>query len=106
MFTLGLDYGTNSVRALVVRCADGAEFGSAVVNYPSGQQGVLLDPKDHTLARQHPGDYLFSLEKSVRAALAVAQKKRGFSPDKIIGIGVDTTGSSPIPDNFVRGETA
>ncbi|MEI6465268.1 MAG: ribulokinase, partial [Verrucomicrobiota bacterium] len=97
MFTLGIDFGTNSVRALVVRCADGAELGSAVVNYPSGHQGVLLDPKDHQLARQHPGDYLFGLEKSVRAAIAAAKKKRGFSAAKIIGIGVDTTGSSPIP---------
>jgi len=97
MFTLGLDYGTNSARALVVRCADGAEFGSAVVDYPSGHQGVLLDPRDHNLARQHPGDYLVGLEQSVKAALAAAKRKRGFSADKIIGIGVDTTGSSPIP---------
>jgi L-ribulokinase len=97
MFTLGLDYGTNSVRALVVRCANGEELGSAVVNYPSGNQGVLLDPKDHNLARQNPADYLFGLEKATRAALAAAKKKRGFSPDKIVGIGVDTTGSSPIP---------
>ena len=97
MFTLGIDFGTNSVRALVVRCADGAEFGSAVVNYPSGHQGVLLDSKDHNLARQHPGDYLYGLEKSVRGALAAAKKKKSFSPEKIVGIGVDTTGSSPIP---------
>ena len=61
------------MRALVVRCADGAELGACVVNYPSGKQGVLLDPKDHHLARQHPGDYLFGLEKSVKGALAVAK---------------------------------
>ena len=97
MFTLGIDYGTNSVRALVVRCADGAELGSCVVNYPSGQQGVLLDAKDHHLARQHPGDYIFGLERSVKGALAAAKKQRGFDPAKIIGLGVDTTGSSPIP---------
>ncbi len=97
MFTLGIDYGTNSVRALVVRCSDGAELGSCVVNYPSGRQGVLLDSKDHHLARQHPGDYLFGLEKSVRGALALAHKTRGFDVAKIIGLGVDTTGSSPIP---------
>ena len=97
MFILGIDYGTNSVRALVVRCADGAELGSCVVNYPSGQQGVLLDPKDHHLARQRPGDYLFGLEKSVRGALGVAKKTRGFDAAKVIGLGVDTTGSSPIP---------
>lgn len=97
MFTLGLDYGTNSVRALIVRVTDGREFGSAVVNYPSGEQGVLLDRRDHLLARQHPGDYVFGLERSVKLALAQAKKQRGFSADKIIGIGVDTTGSSPIP---------
>jgi len=96
-FTLGIDYGTNSVRALVVRCADGAELGSCVVPYPSGRQGVLLDPKDHHLARQHPGDYLVGLEKSVRGALAAAKKQRGFAAAKIVGIGVDTTGSSPLP---------
>ena len=96
-FTLGIDYGTNSVRALVVRCADGAELGACVVDYPSGKQGILLDPKDHHLARQHPGDYLFGLEKSVKGALAAAKKQRGFDAAKIVGLGVDTTGSSPIP---------
>ncbi|MCF7761639.1 MAG: ribulokinase [Cephaloticoccus sp.] len=96
-FTLGIDYGTNSVRALVVRCTDGKEFGSAVVNYPTGHQGILLDPRDHNLARQNPADYLFGLEKSVRAALVQARKQKGFDANKIIGLGVDTTGSSPIP---------
>ena len=66
MFTLGVDFGTNSVRALVVRCSDGAEYGSRVVDYPSGAQGVLLDPKDGLLARQHPRDYLFGLEESIK----------------------------------------
>ncbi len=96
-YTLGIDYGTNSVRALVVRCADGAELGTCVVNYPSGSQGVLLDARDHHLARQHPGDYLVGLEKSVRGALAAAKKHRGFDAARIVGLGVDTTGSSPIP---------
>ncbi len=96
-FTLGIDFGTNSVRALVVRCADGAEVGSCVVPYPSGRQGVLLDPGDHHLARQHPGDHLFGLEKSGRGALAAARTARGFSPLRVIGLGVDTTGSSPLP---------
>ena len=55
MFTLGVDFGTNSVRALVVRCSDGAEYGSGVVDYPLGAQGVLLDPQGRPLARQRPG---------------------------------------------------
>src|SRR5476651_1739431 len=97
VFTLGIDYGTNSVRCLVVRCADGAEIGSCVVNYPSGREGILLDPKDHHLARQHPGDYLVGLEKSVCGALAQARRQRGFAAERVIGLGVDSTGSSPIP---------
>ncbi len=97
MFTLGIDYGTNSVRALVVRCADGKEFGACVVNYPSGHQGILVDSRDHNLARQHPGDYIYGLEQSVKGALAAAKRQRGFSADLIVGVGVDTTGSSPIP---------
>ena len=98
-FTLGIDYGTNSVRALVVRCSDGAEFGTCVVDYRSGKQGILLDPKNPHLARQHPGDYLDGLEKSVTGAIGAAAKKKGFHPENIVGIGVDTTGSSPIPVN-------
>lgn len=96
-YTLGIDYGTNSVRALVVDCRDGSELATCVVNYPSGHQGILLDPADHHLARQNPADYLYGLEKSVTGALAEALTKPGFSADQVIGIGVDTTGSSPIP---------
>jgi L-ribulokinase len=96
-FTLGIDFGTNSARALVVRCADGAELGSCVAEYRSGRQGVLLDPGDAHLARQHPGDYLIALGESVRGALAAATRTRGFSAGSVAGIGVDTTGSSPMP---------
>ena len=96
-YTLGIDFGTNSARALVVRCPDGAELGSAVAGYASGRQGVLLDPKDVHLARQNPADYLKAMESCVRGALAQARRKRDFSAALIVGVGVDTTGSSPIP---------
>lgn len=96
-FSLGIDYGTNSVRAIIVDVADGRELGSGVVDYPSGKNGILLDPRDHHLARQHPGDYIFGLGKSVHAAMAQASKESIFSANQVIGIGVDTTGSSPIP---------
>jgi len=96
-FTVGIDYGTASVRALVVRTKDGAELGSCVVPYPSGKGGILLDPSDHHLARQNPADYLFGLERSVRGALTAAKRTRGFTAAQVVGIGVDTTGSSPIP---------
>ncbi len=99
-FTLGVDYGTNSVRALIVRCTDGAEIATAIFDYPSGRQGILLDRQQPDLARQHPGDYLAGLEASVREAIDKAKASTSdFSPDQIIGIGVDTTGSSPIPVN-------
>jgi L-ribulokinase len=96
-FTIGIDYGTNSVRAIVVDCSNGREIGSCVVDYPSGKQGVLLDARDHHLARQHPGDYLSVLQKSLTGALKEAAKTAGFSASDVIGIGVDTTGSSPLP---------
>ena len=95
--SLGLDYGTNSVRALIVDCSNGAELGTAVVDYPSGHQGVLLDRHNHHLARQNPVDYLYGLEKAVRGALEQASQKPGFTPETLVGIGVDTTGSSPLP---------
>lgn len=97
MYTLGIDFGTNSVRALVVRCADGAEHGSCVVAYPSGRQGILLDPRDHNLARQHPRDYLKCLVRSVRGALAAARAHADFDASRVAGMGVGSTGSSPLP---------
>ena len=97
-YTLGLDYGTNSVRALVVRCADGAEIATAVAPYASGHQGVWLNPADPHLARQHPGDYLEGLERCALEALATAAKADpGFRAGLVRGIGVDGTGSSPLP---------
>jgi L-ribulokinase len=98
-FTIGIDYGTNSVRSVVFDCADGREIGATVFDYPSGDQGILLDPRDPHLARQNPGDYIEGLEISVKGALAEAEGQEGFSAEAVIGIGVDTTGSTPIPVN-------
>ena len=96
-FTMGVDFGTNTARAVVVDCADGRAVGTAVADYPSGERGVLLDPRDPLLARQHPGDYLDALRASVRGALAEAGADRSFSAGRVIGIGTDTTGSTPLP---------
>lgn len=96
-YTIGLDYGTNSVRALIVNVANGAEVAAAVWTYAHGTEGVIL-ARDPNLARQHPADYLTGAETTIRAALAAAAKNvRGFSPAQVIGIGVDTTGSTPLP---------
>ena len=96
-YTIGVDYGSNSVRAIVVDVSDGNEIGSCVVNYPSGSPRHSSRRPRPQPRRQHPGDYLFGLEKSVRTALDQAAGTSGFSPSKVIGVGVDTTGSSPFP---------
>ncbi len=98
-YTLGIDYGTNSVRAVVFSCENGEEIGAQVFNYPSGDEGVLVDPKDDNLARQHPGDYIEGLAVAVTGAIQAARASDGFSPDRVIGIGVDTTASTPMPVN-------
>ena len=96
-YTIGLDFGTNSVRAVVVHVANGRELGSAVWNYEHGTDGVILS-KDPNLARQHPADYVEGAEVATRRALAQARRKsKAFRPADVIGIGVDTTGSTPLP---------
>src|SRR5215510_13645916 len=96
-FTIGVDYGTNSVRAVVVSTADGSVAGTRVFDYPSGDHGVLLDPKQPHLARQNPADYIEGTRVAVAGALSQADAAPGFSRDRVIGIGVDTTGSTPLP---------
>ena len=96
-YTLGIDYGTNSVRTVVVDCRTGEFIGSSVFDYPSGDQGIILDGGNHHLARQHPADYLAGLKASVLGALDEASGTDGFQAAQVIGIGVDTTGSTPLP---------
>jgi len=96
-YSIGLDYGTNSVRALIVNVTNGREVASAVWNFAHGTQGVILS-RDPNLARQHPADYVTGAEITIKKALALARRSvPGFAPDQVIGIGVDTTGSTPIP---------
>ena len=96
-FSIGLDFGTNSVRALVADVHSGEEVGVSVFAYPSGDRGILLDARDPDLARQHPGDYLEGLEQCVRDALEVAADATDLEGSQVVGIGVDTTGSTPMP---------
>jgi len=97
-FTLGLDFGTGSVRAVVVDCADGRVLGTSVFDFPTGVGGVIVDAHDPHLARQNPADYLAGMKAAVpRALAAAAAADPGFSSDRVIGIGTDTTGSTPIP---------
>ena len=96
--SIGIDYGTNSVRALVADCSNGAELGTEVYHYKRGQQGVIIDEHDANLARQSPDDYIQGLCESVRGAIKKAKERHPeIVPQDFIGIGVDSTGSSPIP---------
>ncbi len=91
-YTIGLDYGTDSVRSLIVNVETGEEVASAVFNYPRWEKGLYCDAPKNKF-RQHPKDYLEGLEFTVREALK--QAPEGVAKN-IVGISVDTTGSTPV----------
>ena len=91
-YVIGIDYGTDSVRALIVNALNGDEVTSSVKAYPRWATGKFCEPvKDQY--RQHPLDYIEALEYAVKEALA----KAGAEVTKnIAGISFDTTGSTPV----------
>jgi len=96
-YVIGLDFGTNSARALLVSAHDGEEVASSIWNFAQGTEGVVLG-RDPNLARQHPTDYFEAIGHTPRGVLDLArQTVADFSPEQVVGIGVDTTGSTPIP---------
>ncbi|PQA58591.1 ribulokinase [Siphonobacter curvatus] len=92
-YVIGVDYGTDSVRALVLNAQTGAEVGTAVYEYPRWKQGLYCDAP-HSQFRQHPLDYLEGLEFSIKGALANTTDE---VRQNVVGISVDTTGSTPGP---------
>jgi L-ribulokinase len=94
-YTIGVDFGTDSVRALVVDTQTGEEMGTHVFEYPRWKSGKYCDPARNRF-RQHPLDYLEGLEVSVRQALK--ECPRGVA-GRVVGISVDTTGSTPVAVN-------
>ena len=91
-YVIGIDYGTDSVRSVVVDTTNGKIIGTSVFEYPRWKKGLFCDPSINQF-RQHPLDYIEGLEQSVKGALA------GLTPEvvnNIVGITVDTTGSTPV----------
>ena len=97
-YTIGLDFGTNSCRSLIVDITNGNEIASHVFEYPSGEAGVIINHDVPNQARQNPADYLPGIETTIKEAIRQAKETdSSFSSNDIIGIGIDTTGSSPMP---------
>ena len=97
-YSIGLDYGTNSCRSVIIDIDDGKELGTTVYDYPTGDLGILTDPSDPNVARQNPQDYIDGLEFVINGSLVEAKTNNPkFDSANVIGIGVDTTGSTPIP---------
>lgn len=91
-YVIGIDYGTDSVRSVVVDTLNGEIVGTSVFEYPRWKKGLYCDPAANRF-RQHPLDYIEGLERSVKGAM------KGLSREiinNIAGITVDTTGSTPI----------
>ena len=91
-YTIGLDYGTDSVRSLIVNTENGKEVASAVFEYPRWKKQMYCDARTNRF-RQHPKDYLEGLESTIVQALKMAPA--GVA-ENVVGISVDTTGSTPV----------
>lgn len=90
-YTIGVDFGTDSVRSLVVSAETGREMASAVFEYPRWKKGLYCDPAKNQF-RQHPSDYLEGLEYTITQALKQVPAEVAAN---VAGLSVDTTGSTP-----------
>ena len=91
-YTIGVDYGTDSVRSVIVDTQDGKEITSEVFYYPRWKEGKYCNPAKNQF-RQHPHDYLKGLETTIRQALS---KCPAGIAENIVALSVDTTGSTPV----------
>ncbi len=91
-YVVGLDYGTDSCRAVIVDADNGREIASSVKYYPRWKEGKYCNPRANQY-RQHPLDYVETLEASVKEAL---EKSPAGTAENVIGIAFDTTGSTPV----------
>ena len=91
-YVIGLDYGTDSARALVVETATGRTVATSVKYYPRWKKGLYCAPLENKW-RQHPLDYIEVLEASVKEALSLCPSG---TAENVIGMSFDTTGSTPV----------
>ncbi|MDR3218740.1 MAG: ribulokinase [Dysgonamonadaceae bacterium] len=91
-YVIGLDYGTDSCRAVIVNSANGEEIASAVHYYPRWMAGKYCRPQANQY-RQHPLDYLDTMEGAIKQALS---ESPAGTAEKVVGIAFDTTGSTPV----------
>ena len=94
-YAIGVDYGTNSVRALVVDVADGRKSAPAFTTTPAARRASCSTRRIRTWpGKTRPTTSKGSIARSA-AVQAAAKRRRGFRPEHVVGIGVDTTGSTP-----------
>ena len=91
-FVIGLDYGTDSVRAVLLNAINGEELAHSVHYYERWKSLKYCNPNRNQF-RQHPSDHIEGLERTIKSVLAISQ----IIPNQVKGITIDTTGSSPIP---------
>ncbi|REC79228.1 ribulokinase [Chryseobacterium elymi] len=93
-YVIGLDYGTDSVRAVLIDTENGAELATSVSYYQRWKQGKFCQPEKNQF-RQHPSDHIEGLQQTISDVV----RESGVAAETIVSICIDTTGSSPIPVN-------
>lgn len=94
-YVIGVDYGSDSVRALIVNTETGEEVATSVKYYPRWEEGKYCNPSKNQY-RQHPLDYLEVLEASIKECLSTSPEG---TAENVVGIAFDTTGSTPVFTN-------
>src|SRR5258708_304877 len=91
-YVIGVDYGTDSVRSVILGAANGQEVASSIFVYPRWKDGLYCDAAQNQF-RQHPLDHIEGLEFTIKACI---QKAGAIVASGVKAISVDTTGSSPV----------